>query len=306
MKYILAFFMVSCTATKTDTPFSNKTSENILNVIKESKRNYSDARDANTEIALTSTLITQDTAEINTLVQNSDLKTAITPLTRSIDDRVLTIKRQSKELQISLDNIDQLSSRLNEANKDFLVLNSKIQKMDLENQQIKQEANKKLYSILAIMFGSSCLIIGAGIFLIIFSTTMKGMGYQLIGLGIFLLCLSAAATKYFDQIALIGIGVVILGMIGTGWVFIRYLIKKNKEVETYSTATHELVELGEAIKQHMPNDSRLKVFGDRAVPGIAQAIQSDTTQKIVSEIRQNGLKKKIMPTIPNNAAGLTG
>jgi hypothetical protein len=61
--------------------------------------------------------------------------------------------------------------------------------------------------------------------------------------------------------------------------------------------TEENVELIEMVKQELPADKKVEIFGDRAKPGLAHNLQSQKTKDKVQEIRKTKLKDKINPTI---------
>lgn len=317
MKYLFVliscFFILGCSASSTDSTYNGDTNENIQSIKTNTQRDVSSIEVSNNIIKTSLGLITENTNKIETsVVSNPALLDGIRPFLNDIRNNSEIIKRQTVSIDNYIADIRILSDRLDLASSDVLKLRNNIlqlkttiDNLDNEKKKIEQEATKKLYSIIASMFGISFIIIVGGLACIIFYE--KKLGFQIIAFGIFLLCLSAAATRFMEQISYIGLGVVVLGILGVLSLCVWSLFKKNKETETYSTATHEIVESVEALKQNLPDKLKHEFFGDKAVPGIAHSIQSKRTQGIVSEIRQNGLKKKIMPTIPiNSTKGLTG
>jgi hypothetical protein len=91
-----------------------------------------------------------------------------------------------------------------------------------------------------------------------------------------------------------GVAVLCVGLI------VWQLIDKRRKFNVASTAAKELVHTVEIAKTLMPVDARKRVFGDGPVPGKAYQVQSESTQKLVSEARAElpNLAPSIAPTAP--------
>jgi len=171
-------------------------------------------------------------------------------------------------------------------------LNSKI--IDLENEKTKlqNKAVENIYSYLGIIFAIGTLTVIAGAALAFFINPKSGL--FVCGLGLIGLAVAAAATYYLKVVAIVGIigvGAVIIGIIG----YIVYVaIRQKKEVKVLTTATEETVNLVEKIKDHMPQEKKVEIFGTNSVPGKAQEIiKSESSRKIIDKIRKSTKNKAV-------------
>jgi hypothetical protein len=223
----------------------------------------------------------------------------------TIKKSVSIVKTEADKIHQNLDNIDnkakeiiKSADKLTAANNSVQKLENTIKSLQEENDKIKQDAVKKLYSYLGIIFFIGTVVVLVGVALSFFYS--KKVGITIASMGVVALCLAAGATFYLKYLALIGAIVLGVSIIGTLVYLVYTTIVENKKKNDLEQATEENVELLEVVKQELPIDKKIEIFGDRAKPGIAHTIQTEKTKKKVLEIRENKLKKKIAPTIPRS------
>jgi hypothetical protein len=133
---------------------------------------------------------------------------------------------------------------------------------------------------------------------LLFVTVNKNLGYAICGIGVLTLAMAAGALFFLETIAYIGIAIIALGVITALLALVWKIFKADREIVTLNQANVENVRLVEAVKQVLPVEKKLELFGDRAIPGKVQNIQTEKTKKLVAKIRKEILKPEIEETIP--------
>jgi len=111
------------------------------------------------------------------------------------------------------------------------------------------------------------------------------LGGVVLAIGVLTVGFAAASQYYLEEIAIVGLIVLIVGFLATigvvGWMLIDG--KKDK------LAMKEIVGLIEAMKEHLTTEERKKIFG---AGGIASTLTSDLTKEIIAKLKiKNGFKK---------------
>jgi hypothetical protein len=94
----------------------------------------------------------------------------------------------------------------------------------------------------------------------------------------------STAIQVMEHLVPYIVGGVVLGCIG---VAVWYIIKYKKDNKILTTATVEITDTAEKLKSLATDVAKKKIFGDGLLPGVAQQIQSESTQAIVANIREN-------------------
>ena len=200
------------------------------------------------------------------------------------------IKAERQELQNALRDIElnnkraaRLQSELNQ--KDNVISNQAERIDELED---TAEAASTRYLGFLIAFGAVIMILGVLGFFYNFK-----VGIAMLGIGGLTVAVTSAVIYYMGVFAIIGLVIAgggLIIMLGyLGWLLFRG--------RTWAKATQENAELMETIKQELPQDKRFEIFGDRIRPGLAQTMQSYSTQKEIDKIRRRVLKPKMENTI---------
>jgi hypothetical protein len=202
------------------------------------------------------------------------------------------IKEANNSTADVIPNLISDSKNLQKVDQKIKDLTNKIVDLENEKGKLQNEAVKNIYSYLGIIFAIGTLTVIAGAALAFFINPRSGL--FVCGLGLIGLAVAAGATYYLKVVALVGIigvGAVIVGIIG----YIVYVaIRQKKEVKVLTTATEETVNLVEKIKDQMPVEKKLEIFGTNMVPGKAQEIiKSESSRKIIDKIRKSTKNKAV-------------
>ena len=111
------------------------------------------------------------------------------------------------------------------------------------------------------------------------------LGGIVLAIGVLTVGFAAASQYYLEEIAIVGLIVLIVGFLATigvvGWMLLRG--RDNEK------AMKEIVGLIEAMKEHLTDEERKKIFG---AGGVASALTSDLTKEIIAKVKiKNGFKK---------------
>lgn len=191
--------------------------------------------------------------------------------------KLIAAEQKLKQTEIQLDEqqktIDKYTAYTKNSEDEINRLNEKVKSLEESNAKLL----KTMMSWIAV---ASVVGIGACLAIGFFLKTPKAFlvaGGFAVTLGI-----AVAVSLYLHYIAWVALAVLGLGCIGV----IVYVAFEFKDRDV---AVNELVETGEAIKTHVPEHLRKKIFGTIDQAGVAHLIQSDKTINIVRKVRN---KKK--------------
>jgi len=251
--------------------------------------------------------ITDATGEIAGSLENIDNEAesilndiALVPDDRNynIDPTLDSIENSAEAIKEHVDNAEKEQIRVEEALEDLETANVRVaaavgQIEDLENlvieyehsdREVRREALGNLYNFITLFFviGFGMLIGGA---FLTFWVSGK-LGGVVLAIGVLTVGFASASQYYLEEIATIGLIILIVGFFATLGVVAWMLIDGKNDKK----AIKEVVELIEEMKNRLSLEERKEIFGPG---GIASNLTSDMTKRIVSEIKiKNGFKKK--------------
>ena len=158
---------------------------------------------------------------------------------------------------------------------------------DLESSQ------KKMLNTLLAWITVACVVgIGASVVIGFFFKTPAAF---MIAAGcVATLGVSVAVSLYLTQIAWVALVLLGVGFIGA-IAYVAWQIKNRDK------AVGELVHTGEIAKTYLPLSAREKIFGNAVEPGVAHNVQSETTMKLVRNVRKLNKDKRgygLAPELP--------
>tara|TARA_R110002110_G_scaffold149086_2_gene340265 strand:- start:462 stop:845 length:384 start_codon:yes stop_codon:yes gene_type:complete len=113
----------------------------------------------------------------------------------------------------------------------------------------------------------------------------KKLGATLLGIGFLTVGFASASQFYMEEIAQVGLYVLIGGFLLTA-VIVGYMLLNGKNTEK---ATLEIVQLVEAMKERLSDEERKEIFGQ---DGVASRLTSPITKNLISRIKiKNGWHK---------------
>ena len=230
--------------------------------------------------------------DIQSIIQN--IKEKITEVSAGLDSlrtSYESLQKDTKKLQQLNNNIQRTNEKLNTVEGKVSNLKSKrselqsdLEKLKKENEELKSSRQEMLNMIWVGLAGMGAVILLGSIGLLIFAGRTR-LGIMGATMGVITIGVASALIVYAEYIALAGI-VGIAGILVTGCIYgyITYVEKKEKEAN--EKALEETVGTVEAMKEDLDDDSKKKIFGKGAEPGIAHLLQNEDTRRRINEIRK--------------------
>jgi ABC-type multidrug transport system fused ATPase/permease subunit len=199
-------------------------------------------------------------------------------------DNIITYQRvlqaQARRLEDATATLDRALLTINEMskqNEDILSDNKKLKKeKELANQE-KQAAlfSKLIYVIIASILALALCIVSA----------LRGDAkaiYGAIGAGV-VIVVALGVSFHSKELAIVGFIALIAGLALAIYIGYKGHVEKK--------ATRELVHTVEMTKAKLTNEDKLDIFGEGSVVGKAHAIQSESTNAVVNNIRKKEKEK---------------
>ena len=222
-----------------------------------------------------------------------------------IKDNLMLIRQEKVKIDESIVRLETTIDELKNVKKETENLQAKIT-------ELEQERDRVLQRYLNLLIIGGVLVAAAGIALLFFGN--KSAIYLGVG-GIALVGVAIAVKNYSEYFALIGLGGLIIVIIGLGvQAYNMYKTRKQKgeaeailaatekEYDATDRALEEAVGTVEALKHEMDDDKQKEFFGEGALPGKVEVIQSESTRKRIAKHRQRN-KHRWEPTIGSTVPG---
>lgn len=189
-------------------------------------------------------------------------------LSASISEQIVMISHAFDHIAVNIKKIGKAISSVE-------ALKSALDKEKQQNDAQRAESMKNLYRwIVFFWIAGFGLMVAGGVCMIWF----RRIGATLLGIGLLIVAFASAANYYFQQIAVVGLIVIIGGVLMVLGVLAYSIIESQRKEK----AAKENTLVVEAVKGALPEDKKIEIFGEG---GLADRIQSPTTKKIVSQIR---------------------
>ena len=284
--------MIGCEALQEMNGYPTNTSNTMVDSVREQKEQTKEITDASGTI--------QDNLDSIDNQANSILNDiALVPEDRNynIDPTLDSIENSAEAIKEHVDGAEKEQIRIEEALEDLNAANARVsaavgQIEDLEDlveeyehsdREVRKEALANLHSFITLFFviGFGMLIGGA---FLTFWVSGK-LGGVVLAIGVLTVGFASASQYYLEEIATIGLIVLIVGFFAAlgivGWMLIDG--RNDKQ------AVKEIVQLVEGMKDRLSAEERKEVFGPN---GIASKLTHDNTKKIISQIKiKNGWHK---------------
>jgi len=207
----------------------------------------------------------------------------IDPTLESIEDSAETIKEtvddaQKEQVRIdeSLEDLEQANNRVAAAVGQIEELEDLVAEYEESDREVRKEALENLYNSITLFFTIGFAMIVGGAF-VMFWVSRK-LGATLLGIGFLTIGFAAASQFYMEEIAQVGLYVLIGGFLLT-LVVLAYMLLNGKNNEK---AILEVVQLVEAMKDKLSDKERKEIFGQ---DGIASRMTSKMTKNIIAKIK---------------------
>ena len=214
----------------------------------------------------------------------------IDPTLESIEDSAEAIKEtvddaQKEQVRIdeSLEDLEQANNRVAAAVGQIEQLEDLVKEYEQSDREVRKEALENLYNSITLFFVIGFAMIIGGAFVMFWVS--KKLGATLLGIGFLTVGFASASQFYMEEIAQVGLYVLIGGFLLTA-VIVGYMLLNGKNTEK---ATLEIVQLVEAMKERLNEEERKEIFGQ---DGIASRLTSPITKNLISRIKiKNGWHK---------------
>jgi hypothetical protein len=200
----------------------------------------------------------------------------------AIKEHVDEAEKEQIRVEEALEDLSAANARVSAAIGQIENLEDLVQEYEQSDREVRKEALQNLHSFITLFFVIGFGMLIGGAFLTFWVSGR--LGGVVLAIGVLTVGFASASQYYLEEIATIGLIVLIVGFVASlgvvGWMLIR---GKNHE-----TAIEEIVELIEETKEHLTDDERKEIFGR---DGFASRMTSDLTKKIVAQVKiKNGFK----------------
>ncbi len=288
---VMAFVLITLTGCEAIQEINrpDNTASTVVDSVREQKEQTEEITDASDSIGGTLRDINSDADSILddiALAPDSNLD----PTLDSIEDSAESIKERVDEAQLeqvrieeALEDLESANARVSAAVGQIEQLEDLVKEYETSDREVRKEALENLHSYITLFFVIGFGMLVGGAFLT-FWVNPK-LGGVVLAIGVLTVGFAAASQYYLEEIAIVGLIVLIVGFLATigvvGWMLIDG--KKDK------LAMKEIVGLIEAMKEHLTTEERKKIFG---AGGIASTLTSDLTKEIIAKLKiKNGFKK---------------
>tara|TARA_Y100001963_G_C6787447_1_gene453627 strand:- start:1961 stop:2848 length:888 start_codon:yes stop_codon:yes gene_type:complete len=292
MFVLMTLVSVGCEAIQEINGTPTSTSSTVVDSVREQKEQTDEIGEATSGIAEELNSIDEEANsilnDIALVPQNRNYN--LDPTLNNIEDSAEAIKehvdgaeKEQIRIEEALEDLNAANARVSAAIGQIENLEDLVQEYEQSDREIRKEALENMHSYITLFFviGFGMLIGGA---FLTFWVSGK-LGGVVLGIGVLTVGFAAASQYYLEEIAIVGLVVLIVGFFATlgvvGWMLIDG--RNDKE------AMKEIVGLIEAMKEHLTLEERQEVFGS---DGIASRMTSDLTKEIIAKVKiKNGFKK---------------
>lgn len=214
----------------------------------------------------------------------------------NLDPTLISIEDSAEAIKESVDDAQRDQVRVDEALEDLESANARVaaavgqiedledlvKDYELSDREIRKEALKNLHNNITLFFTIGFAMLVGGAFVAFWVNGR--LGAVLLAVGILTVGFATASQYYMEEIAQVGLVVLIGGFVITMGM-IAYMLLTGKR---YEKAIEEIVELIEEMKDHLSREERQEIFGR---DGFASRMQSPMTKMVISKIKiKNGFK----------------
>ena len=292
MMVFVMFTMIGCEALEEMGGIPTNTSSTVVDSVREQKEQTDEITESSGTIQ---GKLNEIDEEANSILNEialvpEDRNYNIDPTLNSIEGRAEAIKehvddaeKEQIRIEEALEDLNAANVRVSAAIGQIENLEDLVQEYEQSDREVRKEALENLHSFITLFFviGFGMLIGGA---FLTFQVSGK-LGGVVLAIGVLTVGFAAASQYYLEEIATIGLIVLIIGFLATlgvvGWMLIDG--RNDKQ------AVKEIVQLVEAMKDRLSSEERRQIFGQN---GGASKLTHENTKKIIAQIKiKNGWHK---------------
>ena len=275
---------------------SNESPANTSNTVVDSVREQNEQTD---EITNASEVIGNDLETIDDQADSILNDIALVPEDKNynIDPTLESIENSAEEIKETVDNAQKEQVRIDESLEDLEQANNRVaaaigqieqledlvKEYEQSDREVRKEALKQLHGNITLFFTIGFGMLVAGAFIAFWVNGR--LGAVLLAVGVITVGFASASQYYMEEIAQVGLYVLIGGFLLT-MVVIAFMLLNGKNNEK---ATLEIVQLVEAMKERLSDKERKEIFGQ---DGVASRLTSPITKNLIARIKiKNGWHK---------------
>ncbi len=287
-KVTLMLLMLMAVGCETINTTPENTSSTVVDSIREQTEQTNEITEASEQI--TDTLDSID-GHANSILddvalapnQNDPTLNRIEDSAEAIKENVDTAEKEQVRIEESLEDLASANARVSAAVGQIEQLEDLVEEYEQSDREVRQEALKNLHGFITLFFVIGFGMLVGGAFLT-FWVNGK-LGGVVLAIGVLTVGFASASQYYLEEIATIGLIVLIVGFVATvgvvGWMLI--------DGQNDKSAVKEIVQLVEAMKERLDPEERKEIFGYN---GIASKLTHNNTKKIIAQIKiKNGWHK---------------
>jgi uncharacterized protein YdhG (YjbR/CyaY superfamily) len=288
----IATLMIGCEALQDINSYPTNTASTVVDSLREQREQTDEITNATGEIAGTlESIDNQANSILNDIaLVPEDRNYNIDPTLDSIENSAEAIKehvndaeKEQVRIEEALEDLETANIRVSAAVGQIEDLEDLVTEYEQSDREVRKEALTNLHSFITLFFviGFGMLIGGA---FLTFWVSGK-LGGAVLAIGVLTVGFASASQYYLEEIATVGLIVLIVGFFAAlgivGWMLIDG--RNDKQ------AVKEIVQLVEALKDRLSAEERKEVFGPG---GVASKLTHEKTKHLISQIKiKNGWHK---------------
>jgi uncharacterized protein YdhG (YjbR/CyaY superfamily) len=293
--FVIALVMLTmfgCEALQDMNGHPENTASTVVDSLREQREQTGEITDATGEIAGSlESIDNQANSILNDIaLVPDDHNYNIDPTLDSIENSAEAIKEHVDDAEKSqirveeaLEDLESANARVSAAVGQIEELEDLVTEYEQSDREVRKEALENLYNSITLFFVIGFAMVIGGAFVMFWVS--KKLGATLLGIGFLTVGFASASQFYMEEIAQVGLYVLIGGFLLTV-VIVAYMLLNGKNTEK---ATLEIVQLVEAMKERLSEEERKEIFGQ---DGIASRMTSPVTKNLISRIKiKNGWHK---------------
>ena len=275
-----------------DTTSPENTSNTVVDSLREQKEQTEEIGDATEEIGGNlSDIDTQADTILNDIAlvpddrnyNNDPTINAIEDSAEAIKESVDDAQKEQVRIEEALEDLESANARVSAAVGQIEELEELVRDYEQSDREVRKEAIENLHKSITLFFTIGFAMLVAGGFIAFWVNGR--LGAVLLAVGILTVGFASASQYYMEEIAQIGLLVLIGGFLMT-MTIIAYMLLNGKKNEK---AMKEVVHLIEEMKDRLDSKERKEIFGPN---GVASKLTSGITKNIIAKIKiTNGWDK---------------
>ncbi len=285
------FSLFGCEALQDMSGTPENTASTVVDSLREQREQTGEITDASGEIGDFLDLIDREAELIlnEIALAPTDRNYNIDPTLNSIESSAESIKenvdgaeKEQVRIDEALEDLESANARVSAAVGQIEQLEDLVKEYEQSDREVRKQALENLHGFITLFFVIGFGMLVGGAFLTFWVNAR--LGGVVLAIGVLTVGFAAASQFYLEEIATIGLIVLIVGFVASigvvGWMLIDGRNDKK--------AINEIVELIEETKDHLTPEERAEIFGR---DGFASRMTSDLTKKIIAQIKiKNGFK----------------